>query len=326
MRVECSVFPAVGTIWKGTVMAQHLMSGADAKRYVRAGQLAAAVLAVAAVSLWALDVPGMDRLPPEPVVKPGESSEPKPLVVATARIDSDAVSGLAVRLDEAVVKAPPPPPPTPVTEAPPEAPAGPAWAFLGPIFESERSLAVVSVDGHQKVLGEGRKYGETTLVSVSMDEIVIDGPGGRKTIKKSERAPGLAVAWVKNLPTNTPGNPAAIAANMGRAQGGMSPEVAARLRERGIDPNQMGRGGGRGNFGGPGGGRQDQGGRGGRGRDDGSRSSQGSILAPGTAMTFTTTDGNIITRVQGGAAGDDATVSEDGSQIQIVRPRGGAVN
>src|SRR5690606_34256441 len=121
---ESLVGPRGGAHRKGLLMAQNSLSGAEARRYVRAGQLAAAVLAVAAVSLWALDVPGMDRLPAPPVVKPAEDKAATPAVAQAARIDADGVQGLAVRLDEARLKEPvvAQAPPQPEPPAPPSGP------------------------------------------------------------------------------------------------------------------------------------------------------------------------------------------------------------
>lgn len=307
-------------------MAMNSMSGADAKRYVRAGQLAAVVLGVAAVSLWALDVPGMNSLPAAPVVNPAESKPAVPAAAAptTPRVDPDGVAGLAMRLDEARVKEPVVAK-APESEPVPEAPAGPEWTYLGPIFESDRSLAVVSVDGRQKILPEGRKYGETTLVSVAAEQIVVEDFSGRRTISKSSRPAQLAVAWV-NQPTPT-GVP--IAANLGgRGPGGMSPEVQARIRER-MDRGGRGPGGGdwrqgnnnNNNNSGRNRGRVSEGNRAEGSRSDYLRTAVIQGLPPGSApQTITIQDGDVV------GAQSDADASQAGDGAQRVRPRRGLNN
>src|SRR5437868_5832698 len=162
------------------------MNVMDARRFVKVGQLAAVVLGLSAAAMWAADVPGLSRtLPPKPQPPAANPDQNKPAAVAMAKLDKDAALDMAERfeklasvkkLDASVVTTPPPPPP-PDTD----------WTYLGPIQESSRLLALISTGDHQKVLAEGRKYGDTRLVSVMSDEIVVENGSGRHHITRSER-------------------------------------------------------------------------------------------------------------------------------------------
>src|SRR5262245_18889841 len=151
------------------------MNVSDARRFVKIGQATVLVLGLSAAVTWALDVPGLGKsLPAAPEAKP-LTDEPAPVKPPAAKLDREA----AVSVDEtfeglAHVKKP-----VAQTEAPTKTvvetpPPGPAWTYLGPIQEPNRKLALISVDSHQKVLAEGRKYGESKLVSVAGDEIVVE--------------------------------------------------------------------------------------------------------------------------------------------------------
>ena len=253
-------------------MARMMITGMQARRYAIYGRTAGVVLLVAAGALWALDIPGINRdvpKPAPPAQQPGE--QPKPQAAAAA-VDAEDVSAMATRIGLAasvqakVEKVPE----GPVAE--PKAPT-PDWAYLGCIREASRRLAMVSVDGHQKILAEGRKFGDTTLVAVNDDKITIEVGGESKTIDRGSRD-GSSVAWVRNMSANAaPANAGMVTVGgttAGTAPGQLPPEVRQRLQERGFqDPGQnnnnwrqnRGRGGQRG--GGPGGGPGGMGGGGG---------------------------------------------------------------
>jgi hypothetical protein len=129
-----------------------------------------------------------------------------------------------------------------------ETPAGPEWTYLGPIHEADRSLAIISVDGHQKILPEGRTFGDTKLVSVDNDGISVEVKGVPKHIDRGERS-SSTVAWVRNLQNSTPqARPAAIPGQPGAGPGNnMNAEIRDRLQRNGIpqgDPGQNWRNGG----------------------------------------------------------------------------------
>jgi hypothetical protein len=239
-----------GFLWarsgKELDMARNSMSGAEARRFVLIGRTAGIALGVTAAALWALEIPGMGTLPAKPEVKPPAAAE-QPATIELAKLDSDAVMGLSERLDLAGHVTPPPVEPT-ITTAPPPPPTGPEWKYLGAIVEADRKMAVISVNDRQKILREGKSYGDTKLLSVSPEAIEIEGPGGKQRIDKSERRPGMSVAWLKNLPPNTPAagmanNAPNMGANMAGNRGAnmagqLSPEMRQRLTERGINPEE----------------------------------------------------------------------------------------
>lgn len=219
------------------------MSGWDARRYARGAQIAVAVLGASAAFLWATDVTGMASLPTKPKAEPKPDHEVK-MAAAVRTLDPDAVQGLAERLDLAGNVKPPPVAHVPPKDLPKDdpPPAGPEWTYLGPIFDGEQKLALISVDGHQKILAEGKKYGDMKLVSVARDEITVQGGGAAQHIHKADRKPNSSVSWVKAMPSNAPvGNTgvAVLTPNMGNQPGGMSPEMRQRLAERGINPDEM---------------------------------------------------------------------------------------
>lgn len=280
-------------------MARNTMSGADAKRYVLVGRTAAVALGVTAAALWALDVPGMSQLPPKPEPAPVAEGATRQAAQETPRLDSSAIADLTERLDMAVVKAPPVEEVKNEPKIEDDPPSGPEWAYLGPIFESTRTLAVVSVDGHQQVLAEGRQFGDTTLVSVEPERITVSGPGGKRQVERNKRGgAGANVAWLRNMPGNAPPPAAQNAAGAN----GMSPEVMARLRERGIDPQQASQ------F------RQQMRDRRNRGRPDGGNGGNGGNgpnaairmnLPPGAVAN----DGNMTTRTIIQQNGESATIA-----------------
>jgi hypothetical protein len=215
-------------------------------------QMAGIALGVSAAALWALEVPGLAYRDParpqvkgEPIAQPSETQE--------ARFDRERTSDIAYRLDLGVKKAPAPATKVerPVQpEPPPVEPihAGPTVVYIGPIFEGSRSLAVVSVDGRQRIVPEGRSIGSARIVSIAENQIELqDEQGGRRTVVRGERT-GSAVSWLRNMPGAVPVAAVANGQNArrggvampgGRAQAsGFSPEMEQRFRERGIDPAQ----------------------------------------------------------------------------------------
>lgn len=218
------------------------ISGSEARRYANYARMGGIVLLVAAGGLWALQAPGMNDLPVKPVLEAAKPETTAPQVAAP-KVDQETIVGSAERLDMAVVKAPKEDPkPVAAKPEPTEAPSGaPEWAFLGPIKEANRTLAIVSIDGTQRVISEGRVVGETKLVSISDDRITVQNGNVKREIRKSN-GDGPRVAWIRNMPSNAPPTGAgsvAVAGVPGGGPGQLSPEVRARLAERGINPEQM---------------------------------------------------------------------------------------
>lgn len=218
-------------------MAGNTISGGNAKKYANYARMGGVVLLVAAGGLWALELPGMQTLPEKPAPAPAPAEATKPEAARQAmKVEPEQVSDAAERLEIAWVKAEKKPEPIEIEEKPDPTPAGPEWTYLGPIKEAGRSLAMVSVEGSQRILAVGRLLGDTKLVGIEDDKIVLDTKGTRRDVHKSSRS-GPTVAWLRGMPANTPmGSVGAVA--MPGQPGQMSPEVIQRLRERGIDPAQ----------------------------------------------------------------------------------------
>ena len=283
------------------------LNGTRARRYSTYGRAAGIGILVCAGALWAVPLPGMNELPAKPLPPaPPPAPEASPSAGAAAKIDADIIDGTAARLDLAwahVEK-----PATVETKAPEEVheePAGPEWTYLGPIHESDRTLAIISVDGHQKILAEGRTFGDTKLIGVEADGISVEVNGKPKHIDRGQRS-SSTVAWIRNLQSN---NPAARIAGVpgqpvvpGGPGANLPPEVRARLAERGFPQDQgqnwRGRGGqGGGGNGGGNGGNGDRRNRGAPGGGD-PRGSGGEVFQP-TAMPVTIepqSDAVIITK------------------------------
>jgi hypothetical protein len=236
---------------------------------------------------------------PEKPQAPAEApKEPPKAAAATNRVDDQTVIAIAERIDLAVKHAPAKVVEGPSTPATPPAPT-PPWLYIGCIHESDRTLAVVSVDGHQKIVPEGRSFGDTKLVSVADDGIDIEVSGVPQTVHRSERT-GSTVAWVRNMAANAAPATAGVVPGTVGAPGQLTPEVRARLAERGIDPNQAQQWRQNRGRNGPGSG---PGGRGGQGRGGGN----GDLRFNGAAGTTGTADGDVV-RARAVPQADDGTV------------------
>src|SRR5690242_2349777 len=133
-------------------MAARLIHRSSARRMARGWQGAALIVALAAGALWAFELPGISvpaqGQPPEaPVVEPVKAEEP-----AVQPVDADAVSGTAERLELARKPATNRTPPPGSEPVPPPAAAGVAWRYLGAIMEPTRKVALISINGAQRML------------------------------------------------------------------------------------------------------------------------------------------------------------------------------
>ncbi len=234
-----------------------MMSGSQAKRRVLAWRGAAGVLALFAGALWAVPTPLVSPEVSIPQPAAGASGEPGPEVarpIPLAQLDGSAIEGVAERLNRVAGHADRVELPQPTQPAEPVALG--AWKYLGSIIEPARRMAIVSINGKQAVIPEGREHEGMTLVRVNRDRITVDDGTRRLDIPKEART-GSSVAWV------TPGTPGAgIGGNVnmmnaaGRATGmtttgmpgqgdpamaGFTPQEQAMMRERGIEPGQANR-------------------------------------------------------------------------------------
>jgi hypothetical protein len=219
----------------------------EARRYVRMAQMAGLALGVSAAALLALEVPMLRYQPPAApqVVPVAKQQDEQPY---EERLDRERTEGIAVRLNQGVRKPPAPPKEQPrtVEDPQPKALTGPSIVYIGSILEPDRRIAVIAVDGKQQLVREGRKVGESQLVSIADHEIVLQESGGeRRAIARGERTE--RVSWVRNMPGTAPIAGAVMGQNaarrgvaVARAPGSpaFSPELEQRLRERGIDPEQ----------------------------------------------------------------------------------------
>jgi hypothetical protein len=213
--------------------------------------MAGIALGVSAAALWALDVrvlgyaePQRPEIAPQTVARTEAGPE--------LRLEAERGADMAYRLDlgvkrptpvpettTEVIREPDPPPPDPMPQT------GPVLVYVGPIYEATRTLAVVSVDGKQRIVPEGRSMSGVKLVTVRDNEIVVQDDSGQRSVSRGERM-GPAVSWVRNMPANTAvasnmaaqaaARRAVVAARQGQATNNM--ELEQRFRERGIDPAQ----------------------------------------------------------------------------------------
>lgn len=181
------------------------MSTIQARRFTRIGRTAAAALGLSAATLWALNVPIISStLPPPPAIRtevtaPSLTPAPRP-----EQLDRQSLAATADRLAlGANVKAPEPPPVKAAAVEEPPPPAGPEWQYLGQITEPDRRLALVSVDGHQRVIPEGQRYGETRLVSITPASITIHDGSGQHRLDLAPRGEAR-VAWLRDMPASVP--------------------------------------------------------------------------------------------------------------------------
>lgn len=221
-------------------MAGTPMSSMDARKMVRGVQIGAVALGVSAAALWALDVPGLKA---EPIAKPSMDSPGAGVDAgsggATGRPPSSRLPEpaleVATRLELARERAPAPPPAPPQIERPTEQPVAQNqsnWKFLGTMRAGGRTLAVVSIDGEQSILAEGRVLGEVEVVSISPAALTLREGGAERTLERAPRE-GSSVTWAR-MASNAP--PASAGATPAIA--GLPPGMQQALRERGIDPQQ----------------------------------------------------------------------------------------
>lgn len=230
-------------------MAGTTLSGTEARRITRGVQMGALGLGVTAAALWALDVPGLGHTPaaaPEamiaPVVNSGGAGAAAAPSSTTSVFGSDSTVAVATRLEAARKKSPPPTEPVRQPEevhqkVEPETVLKDDWKFLGTIRRREGMSAVVSVGGQQAVISPGQALSghPAELVEVTRDAIVLREDGVERRILRAEKS-GSSVGWTKLA-----GGPPQVAPNGGGAAvpgAGFTPEQAAAMRQRGIDPGQ----------------------------------------------------------------------------------------
>lgn len=230
-------------------MARPGMNGDQARKMVRIAQFAGLGLGVAAAALWALDVPGLTgALPAKPVVSGGQGlvEPPKPVLIVS--IANDAPLGIGERLEVAANRpavTTEPAPSTKPSSTTVESGHSTPWKYLGPIAEATRTLALVSIEGKQRIVSEGSVVKITTppaegrpesvdyrasVEKIALDHMDIKEDDGR-IVRLSLEPRTTKVSWLKNMPTNVAG--------AGGAPGTLTAEARARLAQQGIDPQQI---------------------------------------------------------------------------------------
>lgn len=179
-----------------------------AARYARTAQAACAVLAVAAVAVAGLGFPGKgaNDLATLPDPGSGAAKGTKALGAPPSAAEGVNFDGIGQRL-ALIDNAPKPAPPAPLetSENPVEVakPVEQGVKFLGAIIEPTRRVALVSVNGKQRMLAAGQslklgtdEHADTLqVVSVDDDAVTIEDKGGRRRIDKSVRS-GPAITTV----------------------------------------------------------------------------------------------------------------------------------
>lgn len=177
-----------------------------AARMVRRTQLAGLVVALGAAGLWAVDVPGLgSNLPAPDSVQPpiaGPTPSNQPEANSGAALDAGSAYAISQNLDVAARRQPKPeqgpiargPEPTPEPT-----PSGPDIRYLGLIEEPSRRVALLAIDGRQRMLAEGRKSGDITLTSVEAEQIRVSIGREQRVIPLADRS-GPSVAWVSGSP------------------------------------------------------------------------------------------------------------------------------
>ncbi len=239
------------------------MSGSRARRYTLIWRGAAVGVGVFAAGLWAVQSPLTSPdvgIPPPATTEPAGPGGNAESEAASSAPDRQAIADAAGRFEVVFGRTPK----VEGSEPPPVAPTIAAlagWKYLGSIVEPRRRVAIVSVNGKQAVLAEGRQYEGVTVVEVKPDALVVNDGSKNTELSKQEKA-GPSVAWVSPTGGGTGIQPmSGITTHNGLAgtatvPGGMTtssnpanaaafpgytPEEQAQLRERGIDPQQAAR-------------------------------------------------------------------------------------
>ncbi len=225
-------------------MAHGMLHRTRAKRRARMWQAGFAAAVLSAGALWAFEIPGVTgpvtvAAPAAvPITDPSAGGAGDP-VVRVVSLSGDDVTAMSEMLERTLGR-------PKAKETEPDEPGvapttGPGWRYLGSIIDSRRRVALISVDGTQRMLAEGRTIGSTTLVSVQVDSIVIDDGSGHRELYKEERS-GPLVTWVTPVTMEGYQDPGMVnAASINQPARGLSAEAMARLRERGIDPGRASR-------------------------------------------------------------------------------------
>jgi len=240
-------------------MARGAIHKRDAKRYLRAAKVAAVGLALLAAAMWAIDIPGVNRVARETVtvVSPNVPQR-QAVVLRPVSLDREASAGLAERLELATSHKPAEAAPAEKTgpSTPTPAAGGPEWKYFGPIYDGMSVRALVSVKGRQRVMREGQQAEGATLQQIAAELIVIKDSSGEHEIARMG-SEGTRVSWVRGAGVGAvPGGGPGAGRPPGGAPGALTPPGGAArgagtgdAQARSLDRLRKGRD--RGNPGGP---------------------------------------------------------------------------
>ncbi|MCW5776287.1 MAG: hypothetical protein KIS87_07615 [Phycisphaeraceae bacterium] len=206
-----------------------------AKKVAYAAQAAVAGVLVLTTAVVALGVPGLEPSrvePPTPQpIAPQERSEQ---TAATApRIDAQAVSYML-----GSVKNRPEPPAVvqaghqePTESAPPPTSGG--VRFLGGIIEPGRAVALLSIDGVQRMVPVGREFRGYRVLRVEADHVVLSAGADDIVIDKADRQGSVVSAVTPRARTAGPGPGAAAVMSQPGAEdpAALRARAAERARE-----------------------------------------------------------------------------------------------
>jgi hypothetical protein len=226
----------IGAVKEQTMTGRMIHRNA-AKRLARVWQVGALVVAVAAGALWALDLPGGAQVsatePPEltPLDEPAS-----PHAAGAPSAKEDDIASMVERLE--LARAPiNKPAETTSTPTEPLSTAGASWRYLGAIMEPNRKLALVSIDGMQRMIPEGRTLNtggrDVTLEIVAPNAIIVLDNGQRMQIRKEGRS-GPSVAWV----SPTAGGGAVVAGMNGAVSTEGGDAGMIEMRARGVEAGE----------------------------------------------------------------------------------------
>ncbi len=202
-----------------------------ARQLMRWTQLAGIGFGGLAAAAWAMEVPGLGSGIPrdDPIDQPtgsNPSTVTGPEESVHPGVDKGVSLSIARNLDLAA-RRPTQEPQQAIVLPPPEgtpASSGPEIRYLGPIEEPDRMVALLSIDGRQRMLAQNRTSGNVRLVEVTRDHVIVEIGRERRTIPLAERT-GPSVAWVApgagggavTMPGGGASNAAAMLESMGAA-------------------------------------------------------------------------------------------------------------
>ncbi len=203
-----------------------------ARQLVRIAQICGIGLGGLAAAAWAMEVPGLGSGIPrdDAITQPPSGGEPSivtgPGEPTHASVDKGVSLSIARNLDIAARRPSQEPQQAIVLPQPDGAQpsVGPEIRYLGPIEEPERMVALLSIDGHQRMLAENRSSGNVRMVEVTREHVIVEIGRERRTIPLAERtghrvariAPGSG-AGVVTMPGGGASNAAAMLESMGAA-------------------------------------------------------------------------------------------------------------